>query len=42
LATSPEHLKVAPGFDPDHWPALSEEKWNREVHQFYRRTPFWE
>lgn len=37
-----ERLTEAPGFDPDRWPAMSEEKWNREVYKFYDRSPYWE
>ena len=37
-----ERLKAAPGFDSDHWPSMSDEKWNRDVHKFYGRPPFWE
>ncbi len=28
-------LKDAPGFDKDHWPAMSDSTWAREVHKFY-------
>lgn len=37
-----DRLKTAPGFDPEHWPAMSDEKWNREVYKFYDRSPYWE
>jgi hypothetical protein len=36
-----EHLKEAPGFDSDHWPAMSDEQWNRDVHAYYEYAPFW-
>jgi sporulation protein YlmC with PRC-barrel domain len=39
---SKDRLTNAPGFDPDHWPAMADEKWNREVHKFYDRSPYWE
>ena len=42
LNVSKERLKTAPGFDPDHWPAMSDEKWNREIYKFYERSPYWE
>ena len=42
LDISKERLEAAPGFDPDHWPSMSEEKWNREVHKYYERSPYWE
>ena len=37
-----ERLRSAPGFDPGHWPSMSDEKWNREVYGFYGRAPYWE
>jgi sporulation protein YlmC with PRC-barrel domain len=41
LEISPDRLKEAPGFDADHWPAMSDEKWNLEVHHFYGGSPYW-
>jgi sporulation protein YlmC with PRC-barrel domain len=37
-----ERLEAAPGFDADHWPSMSDEKWNREVHTYYASSPYWE
>jgi sporulation protein YlmC with PRC-barrel domain len=37
-----ERLLEAPGFDPDHWPSMSDEKWHREVFSFYGHRPYWE
>jgi len=42
LDVSKERLKAAPGFDPDHWPKMSDEKWNRDVYKYYERPPYWE
>jgi sporulation protein YlmC with PRC-barrel domain len=42
LNVSKERLEAAPGFDSDHWPSMSDEKWNRDVHMFYERPPYWE
>lgn len=42
LAIAKERLEVAPGFDPDHWPSMSDEKWNRDLHKYYERSPYWE
>ena len=42
LDVSKERLKAAPGFDANHWPAMSEEKWNRDVYKYYGRPPYWE
>jgi hypothetical protein len=35
-------LEAAPGFDADHWPSMSDEKWNRDVDKDYGRSPYWE
>ncbi len=42
LDTSKERLEAAPGFDADHWPKMSDEKWNRDVHKYYERPLYWE
>jgi len=42
LDVSKERLKAAPGFDADHWPSMSDEKWNRDVYKYYQRSPYWE
>jgi sporulation protein YlmC with PRC-barrel domain len=42
LDVSRERLEKAPGFDADHWPSMSDEKWNREVHRYYDSSPYWE
>ena len=42
LDVSKERLTAAPGFDPDHWPSMSDEKWNRDVYKYYDRSPYWE
>jgi sporulation protein YlmC with PRC-barrel domain len=42
LNITKERLKKAPGFDPDSWPLMTDEKWNREVYKYYERTPYWE
>lgn len=42
LDTSKERLESAPGFDADHWPKMSDEKWNRDVHKYYERPLYWE
>ena len=42
LDISKEKLTAAPGFDPDHWPSMTEEKWNRDVYKYYERSPYWE
>ena len=42
LDVSKERLEAAPGFDPDNWPSMSDEKWNRDVYKYYERSPYWE
>jgi len=42
LDISKERLETAPGFDPDHWPSMTDEKWNRDVYKYYGRSPYWE
>jgi len=37
-----ERLENAPGFDAEHWPSMSDEKWNRDVYKYYGRSPYWE
>jgi hypothetical protein len=39
---SKERLEKAPGFDSGHWPAMADEKWNRDVHKYYGTEPYWE
>ena len=42
LHVSKEQLDAATGFDPDHWPEMSDEKWNRAMYQHFDRKPYWE
>lgn len=42
LDVSKERLEAAPGFDSNHWPSMADEKWNRDVHSYYNRSPYWE
>lgn len=42
LDVSKDRLKSAPGFDSNHWPTMTDEKWNRDVYKFYDRSPYWE
>ncbi len=39
LHVSKERLKTAPGFDPDHWPDMTDTDWINEVHAFYGVEP---
>ncbi len=42
LDISRERMVEAPGFDSDHWPLMTEEKWNRDIYKYYGRPPYWE
>ncbi|WP_269532162.1 PRC-barrel domain-containing protein [Chitinimonas sp. BJYL2] len=42
LDATKESMKDAPGFNTDSWPTMADEKWNRDVHQFYGKRPYWE
>ncbi len=37
-----QQLHAAQGIDADNWPAMSEERWNRDVFEYFGRSPFWE
>jgi sporulation protein YlmC with PRC-barrel domain len=41
LKVSRERLQAAPGFDPDNWPLMDNEKWHRDLHDYYERAPYW-
>jgi sporulation protein YlmC with PRC-barrel domain len=41
LDISKERLEKAPGFDKDHWPAMANEAWAGEVHQYFGARPYW-
>jgi len=42
LDVSQDKLKAAPGFDPDKWPSMKDEKWNRDMSTYYGHVPYWE
>jgi hypothetical protein len=42
LDLAKEKLELAPGFDPEHWPAMADEKWLRNVFEYYGYRPWWE
>jgi sporulation protein YlmC with PRC-barrel domain len=39
LNVDKDHLKKAPGFDPDAWPDMSDVGWARQIHSFYGTEP---
>jgi sporulation protein YlmC with PRC-barrel domain len=42
LNVSKSQLEVAPGFDSNQWPLMSDIKWHRTLHSYYELTPYWE
>lgn len=41
LDVDKEKLENAPGFDKDHWPAMADVTWAREVHEYYGQQTYW-
>ncbi|MFP6559369.1 PRC-barrel domain-containing protein [Paraburkholderia sp. B3] len=41
LDVTAEHVKNAPAFDKDHWPAMADEQWGSLLHRYYNRKPYW-
>jgi hypothetical protein len=37
-----EKVEKAPGFDKDRWPDAADMTWQRAVHNYYGRAPYWE
>jgi sporulation protein YlmC with PRC-barrel domain len=35
LNVDKERLKMAPGFDRNHWPNMADQAWAREIHDYY-------
>jgi sporulation protein YlmC with PRC-barrel domain len=42
LQVPKDKLQRAPGFDAGHWPLISDETWNRDLHTYYGLSPYWE
>ncbi|MFX1767370.1 PRC-barrel domain-containing protein [Paraburkholderia sp. A1RI-2L] len=42
LNVSAERVKLAPGFDKDHWPAMADLEWSTTVHEYYGTPGYWE
>jgi hypothetical protein len=36
-----ERLKLAPGFNKHHWPAMADRSWACAIHEFYETKPYW-
>ncbi len=39
LDVAKDRMKIAPGFDKDSWPNMSNQEWAKEVHNYYGTTP---
>lgn len=37
-----ERLKLAPGFDKDHWPDMADRTWGQNISTFYNTKSYWE
>ncbi|MFT3960453.1 PRC-barrel domain-containing protein [Propionivibrio sp.] len=42
LDVDAERLKMAPGFDKDHWPSMADTSWASEVHAYYGQRNYWQ
>ncbi len=40
LDADKEKMKNAPGFDKDHWPAMSRD-WGAQIYDYYGYSPYW-
>ena len=41
LNADKERLKLAPGFDKEHWPNMADRAWATEVFLYYGAKPYW-
>jgi sporulation protein YlmC with PRC-barrel domain len=39
LDVDKEHLRIAPAFDKDDWPDMTNQWWEREIHTYYGTMP---
>jgi len=39
LDVAKDRMDIAPGFDKDSWPNMSNQEWAKEVHNYYGTTP---
>jgi sporulation protein YlmC with PRC-barrel domain len=37
-----EKLEKAPGFDPNNWPKMADQRWATTLHEYYGTRPYWE
>ncbi|WP_322088135.1 PRC-barrel domain-containing protein [Burkholderia sp. BCC1999] len=41
LPVATEHVRDAPGFDRDCWPAMADPGWGEVLHAYYGSLPYW-
>ena len=41
LDVDKERLKLAPGFDKEHWPDMADRTWGTKVFSYYGAKPYW-
>ncbi|MDR0240308.1 MAG: PRC-barrel domain-containing protein [Burkholderia sp.] len=41
LPVATEHVRDAPGFDRDCWPAMADPDWAEALHAYYGSSPYW-
>jgi sporulation protein YlmC with PRC-barrel domain len=42
LNVDQERLKLAPGFDKDHWPNMADRAWGTTIYSYYSTKPYWD
>jgi hypothetical protein len=42
LNVDKERLKLAPGFDKEHWPNMGDRAWGSQVYTYYGAKPYWD
>ena len=42
LKVDKELLKLAPGFDKEHWPNMADRAWGTQVFKYYGAKPYWD
>ena len=42
LDVDKERLKLAPGFDKEHWPNMGDRSWGSQVYTYYGAKPYWD
>ncbi|QVN22718.1 PRC-barrel domain-containing protein [Burkholderia pyrrocinia] len=41
LPVATGHVRDAPGFDHDRWPAMADPDWAEALHAYYGSSPYW-